>query len=180
MANRIQLRRDSQSNWENINPILADGEPGLNYNNNQIKIGNGTDTWTMLSYATSSGGGLPGDFLDYGMVDTGSGNQNINLAYTYHWIVNLSNNPGAGRRYVLADGTTNGQTIYFVPSNPFEPTNTAMWVDTITFYNSVSHGYFTGSMAVQLFYTTGYSLETLIRATWINGKWVFSGPITVA
>ena len=51
MANRIQLRRDSQSNWENINPILADGEPGLNYNNNQIKIGNGTDTWTMLSYA---------------------------------------------------------------------------------------------------------------------------------
>jgi hypothetical protein len=52
MANRIQLRRDSQSNWESINPILADGEPGLNYDNNKIKVGNGSDNWTSLSYAT--------------------------------------------------------------------------------------------------------------------------------
>jgi hypothetical protein len=52
MANRIQIRRDSQSNWERINPVLADGELGLNYNNNQIKIGNGTDVWNTLAYAT--------------------------------------------------------------------------------------------------------------------------------
>ena len=52
MANRIQIRRDSQSNWERINPVLADGEPGLNYDNNRMKIGNGSDNWTGLAYAT--------------------------------------------------------------------------------------------------------------------------------
>lgn len=182
MANRIQIRRDSQSNWENINPVLADGEPGLNYDTNQIKIGDGSNNWSSLSYATSAGAGgnNPGDFLDYGMIDSGSGNQTINLSYTYHWIVNLSGNPGANRRYYLPDGSTNGKTIYFVPSTPFEPTNTLLYVDNIAFYNAVSHGYQVGALAVQLFHTTAYSLETLVRATWLSGKWVFSGPIASA
>ena len=55
MANRIQIRRDSQSNWENINPVLADGELALTYDNNQMKIGDGATNWSSLSYAT----GLP-------------------------------------------------------------------------------------------------------------------------
>jgi len=55
MANRIQIRRDSEDNWDRINPTLADGELGLNYDNNQIKIGDGNSSWTGLSYAT----GLP-------------------------------------------------------------------------------------------------------------------------
>lgn len=179
MANRIQIRRDSQSNWERINPVLADGEPGLNYDNNRMKIGNGSDNWSGLAYATGGSGSLPGDFLDYGTVDSGNGNIDINLSYTYHWIVSLINNPGAFRRYVLNDGTTNGQTIYFVPSNPFEPTNTALWVNTITFY-STGTGYISGSIAVQLFNTTNYAFDTIVRATWLNGKWLFSGPVSVA
>ena len=52
MANRIQIRRDSQSNWENINPVLADGELGLNYDNNKIKVGDGSSYWGDLPYAT--------------------------------------------------------------------------------------------------------------------------------
>ena len=68
MANRIQLRRDSQSNWENINPILADGEPGLNYDNNQIKIGNGTDNWMSLSYSGSEVVAAPAHNTSNGIV----------------------------------------------------------------------------------------------------------------
>ena len=70
MANKIQLRRDTTANWNNVNPILADGEPGLDITTNQIKYGDGANAWVDLSYA--SGGGLtdvdglvtfPGDLL---------------------------------------------------------------------------------------------------------------------
>ena len=71
MANKIQLRRDTTANWNNVNPILADGEPGLDITTNQVKYGDGANAWVDLSYA-SGGGGLtdvdgvvtfPGDFL---------------------------------------------------------------------------------------------------------------------
>lgn len=52
MANRIQLRRDSYDNWNRINPVLADGEPGLDYDSNKIKIGDGETQWSSLPYAT--------------------------------------------------------------------------------------------------------------------------------
>ena len=70
MANKIQLRRDTTANWNNVNPILADGEPGLDITTNQVKYGNGANAWVDLSYA--SGGGFtdvdglvtfPGDLL---------------------------------------------------------------------------------------------------------------------
>jgi len=54
MANRIQLRRDSHDNWNNTNPILADGEPGLDYDSNKIKIGDGETQWSGLPYATGA------------------------------------------------------------------------------------------------------------------------------
>ena len=56
MANRIQLRRDTTANWENINPILADGEPGYDIDNNQIKYGDGNTNWNSLPYQFPSGG----------------------------------------------------------------------------------------------------------------------------
>ena len=71
MANKIQLRRDTTANWNNVNPILADGEPGLDITTNQVKYGDGANAWVDLSYA-SGGGGLtdvdgvvtfPGDLL---------------------------------------------------------------------------------------------------------------------
>ncbi len=52
MANKIQLRRDTAANWTRINPILADGEPGLDITNNKIKMGDGTTEWADLSYLT--------------------------------------------------------------------------------------------------------------------------------
>jgi hypothetical protein len=54
MANKIQLRRDTATNWSRINPVLADGEPGLDITNNKIKLGDGTTPWNGLLYLTSS------------------------------------------------------------------------------------------------------------------------------
>lgn len=54
MANRIQIRRDSEDNWNRINPTLADGELALTYDNNKIKVGDGNSNWSDLPYATGA------------------------------------------------------------------------------------------------------------------------------
>ena len=56
MANRIQLRRDTTSNWNSVNPVLADGEMGYDIVTNEIRIGNGSNTWSQLSANTIRGG----------------------------------------------------------------------------------------------------------------------------
>lgn len=65
MANRIQLRRDTTANWERVDPILEDGEPGLDITTNQIKYGDGSSPWTLLPYASSgtSGNTSPGNAI---------------------------------------------------------------------------------------------------------------------
>lgn len=72
MANRIQLRRDTKINWNTVNPVLSDGEPGLEIDTRKIKYGDGTTPWQDLPYAGSSGSSLtdvdgvvtfPGDLL---------------------------------------------------------------------------------------------------------------------
>lgn len=55
MAVRIQLRRDISTNWNTVNPILAEGEIGLELDTDQFKIGNGLDHWVDLPY-----GGIQG------------------------------------------------------------------------------------------------------------------------
>jgi hypothetical protein len=50
MATRIQVRRGTNTQWENTDPTLNEGEFGYNTTNGQIKIGNGDDVWTDLEY----------------------------------------------------------------------------------------------------------------------------------
>ena len=50
MANKIQIRRDTTANWTASNPILSQGELGLDTTLNKMKIGNGTSQWSALSF----------------------------------------------------------------------------------------------------------------------------------
>jgi hypothetical protein len=50
MAVQIQLRNDTAANWLSANPTLAIGEVGVEIDTNKMKIGNGTNVWTDLSY----------------------------------------------------------------------------------------------------------------------------------
>ena len=50
MATRIQLRNDIAINWASANPILAQGEIGVETDINRFKIGNGTLNWNDLDY----------------------------------------------------------------------------------------------------------------------------------
>jgi|694.fasta_scaffold00435_56 hypothetical protein len=52
MTVKIQLRRDTSSNWSSINPVLSLGEPGFETDTNKIKFGDGTSAWNSLSYVT--------------------------------------------------------------------------------------------------------------------------------
>jgi len=52
MTTRIKFRRDTSGNWTASDPILADGEPGLETDTRKLKYGNGTSTWTVLPYAS--------------------------------------------------------------------------------------------------------------------------------
>lgn len=57
MAYQIQLRNDTADNWANVNPILAQGEPGYETDTGRIKYGDGVSGWGVLPYFSSGGGG---------------------------------------------------------------------------------------------------------------------------
>ncbi len=49
MAIRIQLRRDTAANWVSSNPVLRQGEIGIETDTLLMKLGNGTNTWTQIT-----------------------------------------------------------------------------------------------------------------------------------
>jgi len=52
MPIQIQLRRDTAANWTSVNPVLAQGEIGLELDTGYMKIGDGTTAWRSLSYSS--------------------------------------------------------------------------------------------------------------------------------
>ncbi len=50
MANRIQFRRDTAERWAEENPILMEGEFGLETDTHKGKMGDGVKTWNELDY----------------------------------------------------------------------------------------------------------------------------------
>lgn len=48
---RIVMRNDSAENWTTKNPILLEGEFGVENDSHKFKIGDGTTAWTGLAYA---------------------------------------------------------------------------------------------------------------------------------
>ena len=46
----IQLRRATEPEWIEVNPILRVGEPALSTDVYKLKIGNGQDHWSDIDY----------------------------------------------------------------------------------------------------------------------------------
>lgn len=55
MADLIQFRRDTSTNWASVNPILAQAELGLETDTLKYKIGDGSTAWNSLPYGSLSG-----------------------------------------------------------------------------------------------------------------------------
>lgn len=90
MAYQIQTRKDTTANWTSSNPILADGEMGIEWTGvvNQFKIGNAVDDWSTLPYSFSGAG--TGDVIKVGTpvdsqigVWTGDGTIEGTSGFTY-------------------------------------------------------------------------------------------------
>ena len=51
MTTQIQLRRDTSDNWSSANPVLAEGEIGMDMTVNAFKVGDGVSAWDDIDYA---------------------------------------------------------------------------------------------------------------------------------
>lgn len=51
-VDHIQLKSNTKSGWTSSNPILANGELGIESDTLKIKVGNGSSAWGSLAYAT--------------------------------------------------------------------------------------------------------------------------------
>ena len=54
MAVTIKLRRGTTSEWSSYNPVLAEGEVGIDLTLDKFKIGDGTTPWNSLGYAAAT------------------------------------------------------------------------------------------------------------------------------
>jgi len=119
----IQHRRDTQSNWTAVNPVLALGEFGVESDTNKFKIGDGTTVWSALAY---QGGSSGADTLD-GLSDvviTSADNGDI-LAYdsaTSNW----KNVTPAAAASVSFSGSYSGTTWNVVHNLGYRPAVTTM------------------------------------------------------
>ena len=50
----FKLKRGTAARWEEVNPILEQGEPGFVYDENRLKIGDGITPWNELAYIGES------------------------------------------------------------------------------------------------------------------------------
>ena len=59
MTTQIQFRRGTTAQWTVANPVLAEGEVGLELDTSKFKVGNGTQQWSARPYGGIQG--LPGN-----------------------------------------------------------------------------------------------------------------------
>lgn len=57
MPQQIQLRRGTSAEWTSADPVLAEGELGINLDSGLYKVGDGSSAWSALSYAAGTGDG---------------------------------------------------------------------------------------------------------------------------
>jgi hypothetical protein len=84
MAQKIQIRRGTTSQWSTTNPILASGELGLDTDLKGTKIGDGTTAWNSLAFQPSAIVGFTGTIPTTGW--SGGGANPFTIAVTINGI----------------------------------------------------------------------------------------------
>ena len=69
----IQLRRATEPEWIEVNPILRVGEPALSTDVYKLKIGNGHDHWADIPYMLESEYNEIMGLIEHGMYTAGEG-----------------------------------------------------------------------------------------------------------
>lgn len=87
MAVRIQFRRGYASEWAASNPVMAEGEVGLELDTGRFKLGDGLTPWNTIAYATGPAGpagadGAPGATGPQGNPTTVNGHVGASITLT--------------------------------------------------------------------------------------------------
>ena len=69
----IQLRRATEPEWIEVNPILRVGEPALSTDVYRLKIGNGHDHWSDIPYLLQNEYEEIMELIDHGIYEAGNG-----------------------------------------------------------------------------------------------------------
>ena len=157
---KIQLRRDTASNWATNNPILAAGEVAFTSDvfysgtdQQRFKIGDGVQTWSQLDYVPEGGGGYtPFKLLaknNTPITHTGTATETLLLSYNLtgefdlNDIVNISlfNLPtGSGSKTIrLKVNTTNDLTGATTLATYTATTTSITFQRTLYFSNTLSN-----------------------------------------
>ena len=106
MASQIQLRRDTAANWTSANPVLAQGEFGIESNTLKAKLGNGSTAWNSLAYfGDVSTLDAVGD-VTITSATTGQVLQWNGTAWVNATLDALPSQTGNGGKYLTTDGST--------------------------------------------------------------------------
>jgi hypothetical protein len=153
MANRIQLRRDTAANWTRVDPILSDGEPGLEVDTGKFKFGDGNSTWQQLTYVVNAAElingsnvvvledngtlSIPGELVSTAVgTPTFSSNTSINLTAANR--VNITSSPLRLAGYSSVGNITavDGDIIYNTTTYKFQGYAQGAWIDLNTVINN--------------------------------------------
>ena len=99
----VKVKRATAARWTSQNPVLAAGEIGYETDTRRMKLGDGTSSWTQLSYLVAEGAGAAGQAatIRIGTVTT----LNYNASAT---VVNSGTSSAA----VLDFGIPRGKSVY--------------------------------------------------------------------
>ena len=99
----VKVKRATAARWASQNPVLAAGEIGYETDTRKMKLGDGTSSWTQLSYLVAEGTGAAGQAatIRIGTVTT--------VAYTANATVV---NSGTSNAAVLDFSSPRGKSVY--------------------------------------------------------------------
>ena len=105
----VKVKRATAARWASQNPVLAAGEIGYETDTRKMKLGDGTSSWTQLSYLVADGTGSG--------TGTGTGGQaatiRIGTVTTLRYNHNATVvNSGTSTAAVLDFGIPRGKSVY--------------------------------------------------------------------
>lgn len=69
----IQLRRATEQEWIDLNPVLRVGEPALSIDKDKLKVGDGKRRWLEIPYLLEDQIAMVEELIEHGMYEAGNG-----------------------------------------------------------------------------------------------------------
>jgi len=125
LATKIQVRRDTASQWSSNNPTLDSGEIGFVTDENKIKLGDGSTAWNSLEYVKADaivdsvelGTDTTGNYVETlvagsGVSLSGEGSESASVTITNEGVVSL-----AGTASEVEVSASSGSVIIGLPDS---------------------------------------------------------------